>query len=280
MNKKLKKSPRDVSRGLRLNLLFGGFYNQFGWFFFGFGMIHVWVFGINADYLEYHKFFEQPIESEGSVTAVVAEDDSFRCNYEMNIDGTVHRGSALSNKKYDVGETVMIHHFSENPQWSQIHDLGDNGGIPFFIAWAASIFPLIGLTFVFFGIRRGKKSIFLITDGNETTGKLTNKEATNVRVNNQRVYKYTFEFKDDLGNTQQAIAKTHLQHILQNDEEVILYHPLRPSESILIDNLPGNPRVNEKGEFEAHIAKTILYSIIPGLAIFGHGTVLFYVLFA
>ncbi|BBM86502.1 hypothetical protein [Candidatus Uabimicrobium amorphum] len=280
MNKKLKNPPRDVSWGLRLNLLFGGFFNQLGWFFFGFGMIQVWVFGINADYLEYHKFFEQPIESLGTVTGVVAERDSFRYSYEMNIDGTVHRGSALSNQKHDVGHKVVVYHFIKNPQWSEIHTRGVYRGIPFTIAWGLSIVPMIGLIFIFFSILRGKKSIFLVTNGNETTGKLIDTEATSMRVNKQRVYKYTFEFKDDLGNTQQAIAKTHLRHIFSNNEEAILYHPLRPNQSIVVDHLPGNPRVNDKGELEANVAETILYSLVPGLAIFGHGTVLFYILLA
>ena len=37
--------PREVPTGLRLMVLFGGALTQFGWVFFGFGMIFVWAFG-------------------------------------------------------------------------------------------------------------------------------------------------------------------------------------------------------------------------------------------
>ena len=45
----LSDPPRDVPMLVKLRLLCGGFNNQLGWLFFGFGMIFAWAFIGQAD---------------------------------------------------------------------------------------------------------------------------------------------------------------------------------------------------------------------------------------
>jgi hypothetical protein len=40
----IAQPPRNLSPLSRLTILLGGFYSQFGWAFFGFGMLFVWIF--------------------------------------------------------------------------------------------------------------------------------------------------------------------------------------------------------------------------------------------
>ena len=49
-NYALAQPPRHVPWLVRSQVLFGGFASQFGWLFFGFGFIFVWIFGLNADF--------------------------------------------------------------------------------------------------------------------------------------------------------------------------------------------------------------------------------------
>ncbi len=50
--------PRHVPRSLRLGMLLGGFFNQLGWFIFGFGMIFYWIFVVQADFASVYFYDE------------------------------------------------------------------------------------------------------------------------------------------------------------------------------------------------------------------------------
>src|SRR5690606_3932930 len=101
----------------------------------------------------------------------------------------------------------------------------------------------IGFVIVWFGIRNGLRAIQLLRDGELTTGALMNKTATNVQVNNQPVYKFTFSFTASNRRTYETIAKTHNVAFLEDEEaEFLVYNPLRPEQAVLVDSLPGKPR--------------------------------------
>ena len=46
----LGKPPRAIPGVTRRKLLFGGVYNQMGWFFAGFGLIFFWIFGLDSEF--------------------------------------------------------------------------------------------------------------------------------------------------------------------------------------------------------------------------------------
>jgi hypothetical protein len=52
----LAAPPRPVPLSVRVVILFGGFMNQFGWLFVGFGLIFVWVFTLRADVTSWFYF--------------------------------------------------------------------------------------------------------------------------------------------------------------------------------------------------------------------------------
>lgn len=60
--------PRPVPLLVRLRVLFGGFINQFGWFFFGFGLIFVWAFTLKADLTSWYVFRGRLENAEGVIT--------------------------------------------------------------------------------------------------------------------------------------------------------------------------------------------------------------------
>ena len=73
--------------------------------------------------------------------------------------------------------------------------------------------------------------------------------------------------------TYQAIARTHeIAKLEDQAEEPLLYDPMRPAYAVMLDDLPGNPRINDNGNIQAGPASgTIMLLIIPLATIIGHG---------
>jgi hypothetical protein len=102
-----------------------------------------------------------------------------------------------------------------------------------------------------------------------TYGVLTGKEPTNTRINKQRVMKLTFSFETQDGNTAYAVAKTHdYQHLVDEDEEPLLYNPFDPKDSCLLDDIPGRPRLDEYGCLKPRDNEGVFTTLlVPGIAL-------------
>lgn len=277
--------PRDVPLLVRLRVLLGGFLNQFGWIFFGFGLIFVWAFTVNADLTSWYRFRGQINTAEGTVihskktrfsidSSKHGEDTPvYAIHYAFTgPDGAEYKDVSFNTgKQFDEGQTVTIEHLQDNPQVSRIKGMRRKP-IGFF-GLTAVAFPLIGLLFITIGARKGIKANRLLALGEQTTGRLKSKEKTNTKVNNKPVYKLTFEFNIPEGMTYETVAKTHDTAKLEDQtEEPLLYDPMRPSYAVMLDNLPGNPRIMENGTIRADTAvNTFKVLVIPLATIIGHG---------
>jgi len=277
--------PRNVPLLVRLRVLFGGAVNQVGWLFFGFSLIFVWAFTLNADLTSWYRFRGRLENAQGKVlysektgfsvggskrrkgTPVYANHYSF-----AGPDGVEYKGvSYRPRRQLKEGQKVTVEYPQGKPQISRIKGmrrkpLGLFGLIPL-------IFPLIGLLLIVAGIKKGIKANRLLALGEQTTGQLKTKEKTKTEVNKKPVYKLTFEFKTPEGMTYQAMAKTHETAKLEDQpEEPLLYDPMRPSYAVMLDDLPGGPRIQENGNIQVGSAvKTIIVLIIPLATIIGHG---------
>lgn len=187
---------RDVPLSARLRFLFGGFYNQFGWLWFGFTMIHFRVFLFGPD-----------------------------------------------------------------------------GGVE--TPWPLNIvlfgFPFIGLTFIGIGLRKGLRGIRLLRRGMTASGRLVSKKPTNTQINGQRVFELTFEFTAADGKRYLAKASTHEPGPLEdNAAEPLLYDPADPTIAVMLDDLPGRPRIDDSSVTRTHDGSVIPLLLLPGAAIVGH----------
>ncbi len=62
-------------------------------------------------------------------------------------------------------------------------------------------------------------------------------------------YELAYVFEDRRGRTQELHLSTRDPRVLTDEEEEpILYHPLAPERAALLDELPGRPRIDERGE--------------------------------
>lgn len=156
--------------------------------------------------------------------------------------------------------------------------------------WFGMLFPAVGFVFVFLGLRKGFRGGKLLRIGKEATGEPVSKTATNTRVNDQTVYKYEFEFRVD-GRVCSVTAKTHIGGRFSGENldapewasadsvlEPLLYSPSNPKLAIMLDDLPGAPRINEQGKIEGRFWAALFTLFIPGVTIVGHGWWLLHVL--
>jgi len=275
--------PRTVPLPLRLQVLFGGVINLFGWIFFGFGMIFFWAFVMNSDLASLYQF-SGPIETANGVVAEsretgASENDRsiYAHEYAFQHYGRDYLGvSYTTGQQLPEGAAVVVEFPAGNPEVSRIRGMrqGMFGPAVIFVV----IFPSIGLGFVVFGLGRGLRAAHLLAHGKLAFGTLASKEPTNTRVNNQTVYKLTFDFSTDDGRRAQAVARSHQPQQLEDDaRESIFYNPDTPAKAVLFDSLPGSPRITSSGNFDPEWTAGALLSLLPVLlTVLGHGTYIFF----
>ncbi|MDH4240860.1 MAG: DUF3592 domain-containing protein, partial [Phycisphaerae bacterium] len=182
--------PRDVPILVRLRVLFGGFLNQFGWIFFGFGLVFVWAFTVNADLTSWYRFRGQIDTAQGKV--LYSKKTRFSVGGSKHSRGTpvyaIHYAftgpkateytgvSFNTGRQFDEGQTGVIEHPQDHPQTSRIKGMrrkpvGFAGLIPV-------LFPVAGLLLINSGIKKGIKANRLLALGEQTTGRLKSKEKT------------------------------------------------------------------------------------------------------
>lgn len=279
----LAQPPRQVPWLVRSQVLFGGFLNQFGWAFFGFGFIFVWIFGLNADLSGLLAPLRTMETAEGIIlrveetSATVNETPVYAYTYTFRVESLEKefQGSSYSTgRQFEPGWTVTVEYLVSNPDVSRIQGMRQAIFGPWVLCLVL-IFPLIGLVFIIIGLRNGFKADRLLAAGQIAWGELKSKEPTGVRVNNQPVYKLTFEFRAEDGGVYEAVAKTHLPHLLEDEvEEQLLYDPRQPTHAVLLDELPGSPDIDELGYIHpTSLRDGLLPLVLPGLTLLVHGTV-------
>lgn len=251
---------RDIPFKIKILSLFQGFSSQFGWLFFGFGMIFVWFFAFNADL---SSIFPEKYSSKStgyvidSIPTSMSENNRriFKITFRFRDNhGEEHISSSFSKISIPYNKNVRVIYNSENPKKSKIMGARTKpfGPLVLFVL----IFPITGLIFIVFSIKHGFKINRLLRYGAVATGILQNMKSTNTRINNQTVYKFTFLFKDRSGQEHVLTQRTHLRHLLTNSKEKrLLYLPGLPEYGVMMDTIPGNIRINFNGRIEFEIKK-------------------------
>jgi hypothetical protein len=279
-------TPREVPLSVRLWVLFGGFYNQFGWLFFGFGMIFVWSFAVHTDIASIVLFRLQTRTTVGIVKSVQSKNATennlpiYEVKYVyFDTLGKQHNGVSYSTGEPRVETRVTVEYMNDFPSISRVEGMRRE----IFSPWAvfSILFPLIGLGFLYVGIKHGVKADRLLSEGKIAFGKLISTERTATRINNRPVLKLTFNFRAEDGLDYDVTAKTHEPEDLRDElEEPLLYNPNAPFTTVLLDNLPGSTEFDSSGRLvPASIKDTVKVLILPVLTMLGHGIYLLLILF-
>jgi len=281
--------PRHVPLGLRLHVLFGGPMQQFGWLFFGFGLIFVWLFALNADVGALVRFLIPYATAEGRVLEVAetgasegGSDDEpgnpiFAVTYRFVApNASTYTGTSFTTgHRFQPGARVLVEFPLDRPQESRLQ--GARRALFGPAALISLIFPAIGLVFVSLGLWDGVKANQLLQGGRLARAQLRSKEGTGATVNNRPVVKLAFEFVAHDGTPHAVEIRTSLPESLEDEsEETVLYDPSDADFAILLDGLPGPPRMTSAGELEGvPFLRVAWVSLLPFLTIVGHGLYVF-----
>ena len=194
-----------------------------------------------------------------------------RYDYAYVAAGDSLRGRAyLPGGGMEVGTSVIVEYQADEPQVSRIPGTRRKA----FGSWVLVVllFPLVGLGFILFSLRKNFKAVDLVVNGQFARGKLIKREPTNTKINEQMVYKYTFSFvAPEDGKTYEVVAKTHLRHTLEDEEtERLLYARVDPAHAVMYDSISGAPAILPDGNLEAVFPKKWMVLIVPGLTILLH----------
>lgn len=272
----LTPAPRAVPLTLVVRALFGNFLSQFGWLFYAFGMLFVFVFDAGGGLLEWARFRGDIITVRGEVVASAGTSMSvndvqvYRTDFTYTVgDGVQRTGSSFESGTWrDAGTTVDVEVLERDPDRARIAGMrGTPGGLGVVFIF---IFPLVGGALGMWGFVSGLGVARLMREGTLTTAELVGKETTSGRVNNQPVMKLTYVFQDEYGATHNVVAMSHDTARLEDEpRELVLYDPRAPEQATVLDEMSAQPRVTAQGNLEAtrHGIPTALFLLLPGASL-------------
>jgi hypothetical protein len=273
-------AERSVPLVVRLAVLFGGPANLFGWFFFGFGMVFVWLFACRSDVTSWYRF-KGPLETvQGQVISSTRTDASqgrrrsgriYRYTFSYLVDDREYQGASYAvGQQLQAGSSVTVEFPIGKPTVARIRSMRTNvfgPGVLFVL-----VFPLVGLCVVYFGFISGLKTCSLLRCGVLTSAKLVSKEPTNISVNRRMLYKFIFSFTTSEGRACTASDKTTAERFENGNQEPIIYDPRRPESALLLAGLPAGLQIGDDGQIvNRRPAAAIVSCVIPLVCIVGHG---------
>ncbi|MEO1434195.1 MAG: DUF3592 domain-containing protein [Bacteroidota bacterium] len=271
-----EEPPRSIDFFTQLTTLTSGMFTQIGWLFFGFGMVFVLAFGMRPSTIvktiaagKWEKTMGTVTRGEGT-SGSVNEVTVYRFYYEYELQGRTYTGKCYTTGSlYRDGQRVPVLYKPRKPEISKIEG-SRLGQFPIFAGIMTSIFPLIGLIFLIIGTNQNRKALQLLQQGIFTRGTRMSKKATNTTINEQPVYAYEFAFEDSAGHQHTAVCKTHITHLVEDEEqEIILYHPVYPNYNVVFDAISSGPSIDSDGRLTSAPRSKALTLIVPGLTILG-----------
>lgn len=282
------QSLRPMSTMIKLGIAMGGVLALVGWLLLGFGMIFVWTFGAQSEAFALLEFRGpvRPAQGKvlGSLQTSMSEGGSKHTPgtpiYEVSFEYTLSSGMTRQDKCYtlgsqhNLGQEVEVEFVEGPPPRARIKGTR----LAPFESWIlfVLIFPLAGLVMVVISYLMGFRTLGVIARGKLAMGKLVGKQRTNTRINNQYVFKLTFEFTDDKGARHHATVRTHQTASVEDQpEERLFYDPRNPQSARMVDLLPRGLHVADDGTVVAGrpIFMLIVAFIVPGLVIAVHALV-------
>lgn len=269
--------PRPIPLSVRSRVLFGGMLNQFSWLWLAFSMFFVMLF-IDSTTIKGLLFSFATLETApGTVLSVEETNFSenersvYAIHYTFRIEQLEAEYAGVSYttgySSFGAGQMVAVEYQTNQPANSRIRGtrVSAFGPLVLFVL----IFPLIGVLLLVGGVRLGIRGLRLLQIGSEAQGTLIDKQPTSTRINEQMVYKLTFNFADASGMRYQTSAKTHLPYTLEDEAtERVLYDPRNPHYAVLLDNLPGRPEVDMFGRIlPSSLLAAGLVLVAPALAL-------------
>ena len=137
---------------------------------------------------------------------------------------------------------------------------------------AIGVFPLVAVGFLVFTLWKGRQNCHLLQDGLLTTAKLINMEEKRGQKGGVR-YELMFEFQNAQGQLRYtSVTVSNPAYLTDEPREFVLYDPHNENRVVLLDAIPGRPRIAEDGTLHSTSPQfDLLMLLLPAAAILGHG---------
>ncbi len=260
---------------VKIRLLFGGMLNQGGWFALALGLTLALMFVPRADLTGLYFLFGDVRTAQGTVTqstpAGGSEDDIpiYAINYSFQSDdGRQWNGvSYATGWQPPQGFAVTVEYIADKPEINRIEHTRRKPFGPFGLI--AVIFPVLGACCISAGMLKGRKAIRLLSSGRLAGGVLIRRDVVSDDSDGNVTHKMVFEFQAEDTKTYQV--RTHTQDaksLTQARPAPVIYDPAKPSSALLLDDLPGRPRIDADGRISCgNPLFSLLSLIIPLTAV-------------
>lgn len=260
----LQLARRELPRGLMCRVLFGGHIVAFGWLFAAAGMMFVLIFLPMLD-LSIASYDQ---EGTATITRIERTNSSendrpiYRVHYTfLDGAGAERKGASYTVSPPADAASWRVDYRGDEPSVSRLEGMRRR---PFSaVMLIVLVFPIAGLALVLWQLGGARRSLRLLRYGIETRGKLVDKRATSVKVNDAPVMALTFEYDVD-GTRHRATVTTLDPAPLEDDElEPMLYDPYAPAHATTLDHLPGSPNIAPGGTLQARSGMVVHLLIAP-----------------
>lgn len=269
----LKAVPRSVPLSARICALFGGFMNQFGWAFFGFSLIFVWIFALDVlvSDLQFRGTLAPGQAVIERVQATSAKENRSRVYahfFQFSHEGKSYQArSYATGLELPVGTQVPIEFKPEEPNLARITQAGFRAAPFGHLVLLVLLFPLAGLLLIGQGILRGRTISQLLAQGQLVQVPVSEQQdtGTSVKINGKihPVYKLVFQYTVQ-GQHYQTELKTHeVERLLDEPLETLLYLPAKPQVAFPLDAIPGQFSIRDGGFVCLKPAKSGLLLLLP-----------------
>ena len=287
-----------------------------GWLSLGITFSLLWILCPHNVVRDWYGFHRQLITAHGKITNLKttnftsSESEVFAYHFEFrDSNGKSHTGISYGDEgMHEPGDAIGVEYRQDDPEIARINGmrntLSGNGMILLIV-----IYQIVAMVIILIGLCIGIKGIRMLRNSKQAAGKLISVVPTNIVVNNNTVYKFTFEFTADDGRQYQVVSRTHNVNRFMGEWtcgkgrksllsfmklwerrkaakdtdwakkaenkdifEPLLYDPRNPSRAVMLDACPGQPGIDKHGRIcldDPH--NTIWTTAIPMAVIIGHG---------
>ncbi len=232
---------------IRMLLLFGRTSFIIGFFFTLIGLSFITYFSLQLDWNILFAAKKDLVTTSGFITSLIETqykvDESVLYEYRYqyyDMSQIPYSGFFLEYANaYEPGQEITIEYLRESPEVSRF--VGKDRQNYDQIMFLAGVGCLVaGFLFLYPSCRRTRRERKIIMMGLPAEGRLVHAEPTNLKVNEQPVYKLTYEYHTSRDNIQKFSVRSHLIRNISNEHsEILIYDPDNPGKVLVVDTLPG-----------------------------------------
>lgn len=267
--------PRDVPLSCRLVLMLNVGV-QIGAFLLAFSTPFFWLFVGNSE-LSSITFRGETMRTNGVVMEVRDTQASeggatiYEVRYRYSVSATPYEGASYERgeTEREAGDLVIVEYLKRDPSRSRIEGLrrGMFGPGVLFVL----IFPAIGLAVTLVALGFGARRSRLLVRGVAVFGSFKETRPTNTTINGRRLFEVIHEYRTLDGKLHESSTKTtDVDSVTDDDQELLLYDPSRPSRAVAVDGIKPLPKLDEGGGFRGNVVSAAFRLILPAIVVAGN----------